>query len=62
MIGRKWDKHRVDELVVYLGEFIGHVDRHIGGDDCRYGGFDVSQGNREEEGYWRFARRRNDVC
>ena len=40
----EWDMHSTDDLVMCLGDFNGHVDRHI---DGFHGGFGVGQRNLE---------------
>ena len=56
MFGRKtvfywlkgeWDLHGEVYLVMCLGDFNGHVGRHIDGFDGVHGGYDVGQRNLE---------------
>ena len=43
----EWDMHFADDLVICLGDFNGHVGRHIDGLDGVHGGYDVGQRNLE---------------
>ena len=43
-----WDMHSAGDLVLCLGDFNGHVGRHIDEFDSVYGGFGVGQRNLEE--------------
>ena len=41
----EWDVHSAGDLVMYLGDFNGHVGMHIDGFDGVHGGYDVGQWN-----------------
>ena len=41
----EWDMHSADDLVMCLGDFNGHVGRHIDGFDVMHGGYGVGQWN-----------------
>ena len=43
----EWDMHSADDLVMCLGDFNGHVGRHIDGFDWVHGGYSVGQRNFE---------------
>ena len=43
----EWDMHSADDLVMCLGDFNGHVGRHIDGFDGVHGGYGVGQWNLE---------------
>ena len=47
----EWHMHSVDDLVACLGEFSGHVSRHIDGFDAVHGGCDVGQCSLDLERY-----------
>ena len=55
------DMHSAGDLVMCLGDFNGHVGRHIDGFDGVHGGYGVGQRNLEEC-YWSFVWIRNYVC
>ena len=40
----EWDMHSADDLVMCLGDFNGHIGRHV---DGFYGGYGVGQRNLE---------------
>ena len=43
----EWDMHSAVNLVMCLGDFIGHIGRHIDGFDGVNGGYGVCQRNLE---------------
>ena len=43
----EWDMHSADDLVTCLGDFNGHIGRHIDGFDGAHGGFVVDLRNLE---------------
>ena len=43
----EWDMHSAGDLAMYLGDFNGHIGRHVGGFDGVYGGYGVGQRNFE---------------
>ena len=43
----EWDMHSADDLVMCLGDFNGHVAKHINGFDVVHGGYGVGQRNSE---------------
>ena len=46
-----WGMHSVGDLVMCLGDFNGHVGRHIDGFDGVHEGYGVGQRTFEEECY-----------
>ena len=47
----EWNMHSADELVMCLGDFNGHVGRHIDGFDRVHAGYGVGQRIWKEEWY-----------
>ena len=43
----EWDMHSADDLFLFLGDFDGHVGRHIDGFDVVHGGYGAGQSNLE---------------
>ena len=43
----EWNMHSADDLVMCLGEFNGHMQRHIGGYYGVHGGDGIGQRNLE---------------
>ena len=43
----EWDMHSADDLAICLGDFNGHVGRHIDGLDVVHGGYGEGQRNME---------------
>ena len=42
----EWDIHSADDLVIMLGDFNGHIDRHIDGVNRGYGVGESNLGGR----------------
>ena len=45
MLVGEWDMHCAGDLVMLLGDFNGHIGRHIDGFDGVHGGYGVGQRN-----------------
>ena len=45
----EWDMHSAGDIVMCLGDFSGHIGRHIDGFFGVYGGYSIGQRNLKEE-------------
>ena len=47
MVKSEWDIHSADDIVICMGDFNGHDDRHLDGFDGVDGGYCVAERNLE---------------